>query len=309
MTRNVVLPDGWEPKVRAAVADVRPDLARRPLRPLGAGFESVALLLEADPHSYVLRFPRGEDGAEGIACEARLLPELAGLLDVPVPRFAFTAPNPLGPGEFCCYPVVPGESLSEEEWHARGLLDEPEPVRQIAGLIEAIHSFPVKRARELGVPEADPRAEFTADLRLVRAEVVPLLPPDQARLLLDAYEHYLADDGNFDGPPTLIHADISLDHLLITGTRVTGLIDFGDARIGDPDYDLCFLWPETNRAFVQRLQAERGRPFDARLEGKLRFWELADPATDVLHGIEHDLPDVRDEGLTLLSTLLTPAHR
>lgn len=53
----------------------------------------------------------------------------------------------------------------------------------------------------------------------------------------------------------------------------------------------------------------RSRPLDARLEGKLRFWELADPATDVLHGIEHDLPAVRDEGLQLLKTLLTPARR
>ncbi|MEU8798150.1 aminoglycoside phosphotransferase family protein [Spirillospora sp. NPDC048819] len=309
MTRNVVLPEAWEPRVRAALADVRPDLAGCPLRHLGAGYESVALLLEAERETYVLRFPRGEDGAAGIACEARLLPELGGTLGVPIPSFAFTAPNPLGPGVFCCYPLVPGESLDEEEWHARGLLDEPGPVRQIADLLEAIHAFPVERARELGVPEADLRADFTGDLRLVRAEVAPLLPPDVARLLIAAYERHLADDGDFDGRPALIHADFSLDHLLVTGTRITGLIDFGDVRIGDPDYDLCYLWPETNRRFVRRLQEHRGRPFDARLEAKLRFWELADPVSDVLHGIEHGMPDVRDEGVNLLTTLLAPDRR
>ena len=300
------LRDGWEPAIRSAVAAVRPDLADGALRPLGSGFESVALLLEDGPDRYVLRFPRGADGAEGIACETRLLPELADSLDLPIPRFTFTAPNPLGPGTFCCYPIVPGESLTEEEWHARGLLDEPEPVRQIAELIEAIHSFPVDRARELGVPEVDLREEFGEDLDLLRAEVVPLLPAGQARELIAAYERYLADDANFTGPSRLTHADISLDHLLVTGTRITGLIDFGDARIGDPDYDLCYLWPEAGRSFVERLQAHRGRSLDARVEGKLRFWELADSATDVLHGIEHGLPDVRDEGLRLLDALLTP---
>ncbi|XRQ07278.1 phosphotransferase family protein [Actinomadura welshii] len=305
MTRYAALPEAWEPKVRAALAGVRPDLARCPLRLLGAGYESVALFLEAE-ETYVLRFPRGEDGAEGIACESRLLPELAGTLPVPVPRFAFTASNPLGPGVFCCYPIVPGDSLDEDDWRARGLLDEPEPVRQIADVIEAIHAFPVDRARDLGVPEADLRGGFTEDLPRVRAEVAPLLPPDEARALVAAYERHLADDGNFTGPPTLIHADLSLDHLLVTGTRITGLIDFGDVRIGDPDYDLCYLWPETNPSFVQRLQEHRGRPLDARLEGKLRFWELADLVSDALHGIDHDMPDVRSEAVALLTTLLSP---
>src|SRR5690606_28957340 len=50
----------------------------------------------------------------------------------------------------------------------------------------------------------------------------------------------------------------------------------------------------------------RGRRLDARLEGKLRFWELADPVSDVLYGIEHGMPDVRDEGVDLLTTLLAP---
>lgn len=308
MSRNVALPDGWEPEVRAALAAVRTDLAACPMRLLGAGFESVALLLDAGREAYVLRFPRGEDGAEGIACETRLLPELAETLDVPIPRFAFTAPNPLGPGTFCCYPAVPGDSLDEDDWRARGLLDEPGPVRQIADLIEAIHAFPVERARALGVPETDERAEFAEDLRLVRAEVAPLLPRDEARRLVAAYERYLGDDANFAGPPALTHADLSLDHLLVTGNRVTGLIDFGDVRIGDPDYDLCYLWPETSPAFVGRLQEHRGRPLDDRLEGKLRFWELADPAADVLHGIEHGMPDVRDEGLGHLRALLAPGR-
>ncbi|GAA0552837.1 phosphotransferase family protein [Actinomadura livida] len=312
MTRNVTLPEDWEPKVRAALAGARPDVAGCPLRLLGTGYESVALLLDAEQgaagESYVLRFPRNEDGAEGIAREARLLPELAGTLDLPIPRFAFTAPNPLGPGSFCCYPAVPGESLDEDDWHDRGLLDEPGPVRQIADVIEAIHAFPVERARELGVPEADLRADYTEELDLVRTEVAPLLAPEEGRELVAAYERYLADDGNFADPPALTHADFSLDHLLITGTRITGLIDFGDVRIGDPDYDLCYLWPETNRSFIRRLQEHRGRPLDARLEGKLRFWELADPVSDVLHGIEHGMADVREEGIGYLKPLLAPAR-
>ncbi|MEV0970082.1 phosphotransferase [Microtetraspora glauca] len=309
MIWNVALPDDWESRVRSALANVRDDLARGALHPLGAGMESVALRLDPPDGdggtSFVLRFPYNEDGAEGIACEAALLPELAEHLPLPIPRFAFTAPNPLGPGEFCCYPAVPGESLSEEDWHRRGLLDEPAPIRRIAALIDAIHAFPVGRARELGVPESDPRAEFGERLDLLRAEVVPALPSSESRTLVAAFEDYIGDDACFDYEPVLIHADISLDHLLVTGTDVTGLIDFGDTTIGDPDYDLCYLWSETGPGFTQRLQELRGVPFTDRLQRKLRFWELADAAADVLHGIEHGHSEFRDESLAVLRGLLT----
>ncbi|MFC6884898.1 MULTISPECIES: phosphotransferase [Actinomadura] len=297
-----------ERRVRKAVADVRPDLAEAgALRPLGEGFESVALLLEPPGGpAHVLRFPRNEDGAEGIACETRLLPELAPRLPVPVPRFAFTAPNPLGPGTFCCYPAVPGDSLRPEEWHARGLLDEPGPVRLIARVLDAVHAFPAERARELGVPLQEPREEYADSERLAREHVVPLLPRGEADALLAAFGAYLGDDANFPDEPVLIHGDVSLDHLLVTGTEITGLIDFGDVAVGDPDFDLAYLWQQAGPGLVRRVQEERGAPMTARLEAKLRFWALADPVEDVLHGMENDLPDLSERRLADLRTLLSP---
>ncbi|MGI5166106.1 phosphotransferase family protein [Spirillospora sp. CA-253888] len=296
------LPDDWADRVRCALAAARPELAGARLSPLGAGQDSVALLAETPSGGYVLRLPKEEDGASGIDREARLLPELS--LDLPVPRFVFTAPNPLGPGRFCCYPVVPGESLEPEEWAARGLLEAAAPPRQIAAAIEAIHAFPVERARALGVLDRDMRADYTGGLAEARAEVAPLLPPDEASALLAAWEDYLAHDANFAYDPALLHADLSLDHLLVTGDRISGLIDFGDTEIGDPDYDLCYLWAEAGPGFVRRVQEHRGRALTPRQEAKLRFWALAELALDVAHGIENDLPTLRDDSLDELRALL-----
>ncbi|WP_169807940.1 phosphotransferase [Actinomadura hibisca] len=296
------LPDDWDDRVRTVLATVSPDLVDARLSPLGAGLDSVALLAETPSGAYVLRLPKEEDGAEGIEREARLLPELS--LDLAVPRFAFTAPNPLGPGRFCCYPVVPGESLTPDEWAARGLLEADAPPRQIAAAVEAIHAFPVERARALGVLDRDLRADYADGLAETRAEVAPLLPPDEASALLTAWADYLADDANFTYEPTFTHADLSLDHLLVTGDRISGLIDFGDIEIGDPDYDLCYLWAEAGPAFVRRVQKHRGRALTPRQEAKLRFWALAELALDVAHGIENDLPTLRDDSLAELRALL-----
>ncbi|WP_330184916.1 phosphotransferase [Nocardia sp. NBC_01503] len=271
------------------------------MRVLGEGQENVAVLVG---DTYVVRLPKDEDGAEGVAREGRLLAELAGTLMIRVPRYEFTMPNPLGPGECAVYPVVPGEVLRAEEWHARGLLEKDETATVIAEFIDGVQRFSVDRAREFGIEEPDFRADFAADLELVRAQVIPLLSAADGRELVRRWEGYLGRDGNFEYSPVLIHADVSLDHLLVTGDRITGVIDFGDAQIGDPDYDLCYLWPEAGPEFVRRVQNCRGLPFDERLTGKLNFWAVSDAAIDVLHAIEHDMPQFRDDRLRRLRDAL-----
>lgn len=305
MSANVELPRDWDVRVREALRDSpRPELAAGELRALGAGMDSVALLLEFDGGEYVIRCPMGEDGAEGIAREAAVLPELAGALTLPIPGFRYTAANPLGPGTYCLYPAVPGQSLSAEQWRVRGLPEVDEIARQIAEFIDETHAFPAHRAERLGVEVRDMREDYAEDLELVVADVAPRLDPAVSGALLRAWGEYLSDDANFDYRPVLIHADVSTDHLLVTGERITGVIDFGDLQIGDPDYDLLYLWTELGPEFVRRVQKYRGLPLDARLVAKLHFWQRADSAIDVLHGLEHDLPEFTEHSLRQLTELL-----
>lgn len=293
--------DDWEALVRPAVAGALPDLRDAPLRRLGAGLENVALLLD---EVWVLRFPQNEEAAESVLRESRLLPELDPTLPIEIPRFSFMAPNPLGLGVFCGYRLVPGESLSPREWRVRGLTRGPGVVRQIAEVLDALHAFPVERARDLKVPEWDLRGDFTDGLDQLRAEVVPLLTDREAATLLDAWARYLAEDRNFAYSPTFTHADVCVEHLLVGGDEISGLIDFGDAEIGDPDYDLSYLWAQAGPEFVRRVQEQRGRALTETQAAKLGFWALADPANALLHAIETDLPSLREAMLTTLRARL-----
>ncbi|WP_147286997.1 phosphotransferase family protein [Nocardia otitidiscaviarum] len=299
MSASIELPGDWDGRVRGALAgagELGVELAAGEIAVLGAGMESVAMIVAVGERRYVMRLPKGEWGAEGMVREARLLPELGPRVGLPIPRFAFTAPNPLGPGEFCVYPVVPGEVVLPEEWHRRGLLGAG-TARQVAEFLEQVHAFPVERAVELGVEVADFRADFSETLDMLEDEVVPLLDAQRGRRLVAVYERYLGDAENFAYRPTLIHGDVSLDHLLIEGDRISGVIDFGDTQVGDPDYDLCYLWAEAGADFVRQVQQGRGRELDASLVRKLEFWTCADPADDILHGIENDMPDLREQSL------------
>ena len=44
-----------------------------------------------------------------------------------------------------------------------------------------------------------------------------------------------------DFEPSLLHADLSSEHLLVRDGRLAGVIDWGDARVGDPALDYAKL--------------------------------------------------------------------
>ncbi|BEK85129.1 hypothetical protein NSERKGN1266_10800 [Nocardia seriolae] len=114
----------WEERVRGMLVGAGwAELGRGRLRVLGEGQDHLAVSAVVAGERFVVRMPKGEDGAEGIAREARLLAELAVGVRLEIPRYLFTAVNPIGPGECCVYPEVPGEVLGGREWRARGLLE------------------------------------------------------------------------------------------------------------------------------------------------------------------------------------------
>jgi len=90
-------------------------------------------------------------------------------------------------------------------------------------------------------------------------------------------------EGFAEGPfaPVLLHADITLDHLLLErrggAWTVTGLIDFGDAMMGDPGYD--FTAPLIGLAagdagLTRRLVESYGWRPDREVRERLLTWCL-----------------------------------
>lgn len=56
--------------------------------------------------------------------------------------------------------------------------------------------------------------------------------------LVEQVPNYLTDAPR---PTTLVHADITADHLFHDGHALTGIIDWGDAVIADPSYELVAI--------------------------------------------------------------------
>ncbi|MFC6847283.1 phosphotransferase [Streptomyces caelestis] len=56
----------------------------------------------------------------------------------------------------------------------------------------------------------------------------------------------------------LVHGDLGPGHLLAQDGALTGVIDFGDAHIGDPAVDLAWALNGTSPAFAEACSGHRG---------------------------------------------------
>jgi aminoglycoside 2''-phosphotransferase len=81
----------------------------------------------------------------------------------------------------------------------------------------------------------------------------------------------------------LIHADLGMEHVLVdaTTTAVTGVIDFGDACVGDPALDFAGM-PQVLRKDALRSY---GGPQDETLAERADVCRQIGPFHDVLYGL------------------------
>ena len=64
---------------------------------------------------------------------------------------------------------------------------------------------------------------------------------------------HVVSASSWPGPPLWIHGDLHPGNLLISGGRLSAVIDFGDLAAGDPATDLSVIWmlpPPVRSAFL-----------------------------------------------------------
>jgi aminoglycoside phosphotransferase (APT) family kinase protein len=92
----------------------------------------------------------------------------------------------------------------------------------------------------------------------------------------------------------LLHGDLHAGHLLVDPAgRVVGLIDWADACLGDPAYDLKFLWVLPGEHFVEEVLSFYDGPIDPGFLDRIRFYGVCTAVDEVAYG----LSESRDENL------------
>ncbi|MFZ3355142.1 MAG: aminoglycoside phosphotransferase family protein [Thermoplasmata archaeon] len=93
--------------------------------------------------------------------------------------------------------------------------------------------------------------------------------------------------------PVLSHRDLGSYNILWDPVRgePSGVLDWDDARLGDPAFDLVGLLP-FGASFLLPLRNLRRRPTDPHFDQRLRFYSAIRFLPELLHGIQTHQPEL-----------------
>jgi aminoglycoside phosphotransferase (APT) family kinase protein len=231
------------------------------------GFDFKVLLLD---DRWVVRIPRRKQVLSALEQEIVLLPELEAALPVSVPHFEHISHDP----PFVVYPLIQGTPLIDED---------PAGVR---GFLESLHTVQTDV-----LPPTDWVSSYTRKCAKFEELVFPLLDPDER----SRTQALFAEVETLTGfEPCITHSDLGAEHLLVRDGRLVGVIDWGDARLGDPALDYSWLlhgpFPDWD--------------VDPEMRRRARFYHRLAPFFSVHYGVFTKRPDYVEQALARLRSRL-----
>ena len=181
------------------------------------------------------------------------------------------------------YDYIEGVTVS-----ALGRAAQATLAREVAAALTALHAVPVEEARALGVPELDLGEEI---YRPMVEACLPHLGPRGRAWLERRFARFIEGGGSLDAPRVLAHADLGCGHILAgPDGRLAAVIDWGDALIADPAYDLAALLATCPRGFAERvIDAYEGPASrDPDMRRRAAFYVDALPIWQVFYGGDID---------------------
>lgn len=186
------------------------------------------------------------------------------------------------------YPMLKGEPFNRGV-SERFLAEARQRVaKQLAEFLRVLHSFPVDEAASYGIRER-PMAETNREFREGAQEVVYPKLTEQEKDVFDGwFETYDSDPAYSAYTPALVHGDLQDRHVLFDPEceEISGIIDFSDIWISDPDHDLHYLQREHGGDFFHELLRWYEHDNPERLAWKSRFFELLRYLDEIIWGTE-----------------------
>lgn len=244
----------WEPEIKVTVEAVRrvvaeqlPSLSGHEPRLIGYGWDNDAYLVG----HHVLRFPRRQIAVDMVLFEAEILRLLPQRLHLSVPRLELLGvPSEVYPHQFLVYQMVEGTSACDINPPYAPTEDD---AVALGSFLKAAHNVPCQISDTI---RGDTMRKADVPFRLGKIEGAisqideSHLPASKEQLVRAARE--LATSS----PCTeirLVHGDLYARHVLVSDQKVSGVIDWGDAHIGDPALDLSIAYTllnaDTEQAF------------------------------------------------------------
>jgi aminoglycoside phosphotransferase (APT) family kinase protein len=252
--------------VRRLLAAQRPQWAGLPIEPVvPMGTDNALYRVGAD---LVARLPRRENSARRLEQERRWLPVLASHLPLAVPvPVAEGEPSEGFPFTWSVYRWLEGESATPDRVPDGGRL-----AADLARFVLALQAVDATGGPPPGPENAWRGVPLSERDDSARVSIAALAGQIDTAAVTTAWEAALQAP-EWGRPPVWFHGDLDSRNLLATGGRLSGVLDWGCAGVGDPACDAMVAWKllgeDAREAFRSELAVD-----DATWE-RARGWVLS----------------------------------
>jgi aminoglycoside phosphotransferase (APT) family kinase protein len=287
MHKDEVLVD--DDTVRALLRDQFPHWAdKRLARIVDSGTDNAIYRLGDD---LGVRLPRIQWAEAQIEKECRWLPQLAPDLPnaVPVP-LAEGRPGSGYPFPWLVYPWLPGTSLD------RAAVDSWDVMAgDVAEFILALEQLPTEDG-PLPTRRGTPMAQFDEAVQWGISQLNGTIDVDRARRVWRS----ALEAGEWSEDPVWVHGDLLPGNILIDRGRLSGIIDWSGAGVGDPACEAMLAWSLPSGA---RRIYRRALGFDDATWARARGW-VVEQTVFYIPYYAKSLPLAVDQAMRRLSNAL-----
>lgn len=232
----------------------------------------------------VCRFPRYPAGVARLAREASILRAIRPHVPLPVPDPIRVVDDAPAGQAFMAYPLISGQPLWQESLDAiedAGTLTRLG--KQVGTFLRHLHAVPLSA---LPHEPTDLLAPWRHLYQRIEARLFPHMRPSAREQVTRHFAAFLDDPRHRAIPPVLTHGDFGTGNILHQpGTdRITGIIDWEEAGVGDAAVDVAAL-PWTPPAFFAGLIA--AYPAVAEADERAAFYRGTFALQEALFGAEH----------------------
>lgn len=257
----------------------------------------------------IFRFPRRPDVLKQLEWEIEILPMLADVLPVRVPKFEYVATPESGePAKFVGYQKILGSGLDAQKLERSG--SRVSVARSIGEALSALHSMPLGGLKDHPMSQnPDPRNlegwrnSYNRLFEFAQENVFPRLSRDTERREKQTWCDFLLDNRNFNFSPVFVHQDLNSEHVITDYERGTlaGIIDWGDCGIGDPALDFVGLARGMGEDFALEVLDHYRCP-SAGIMSRARFYDAIVPYHYIKFGLESGDAGFLERGIRDIET-------
>jgi len=201
----------------------------------------------------VFKFARYDWSAVYLRNEADVLRFIRNFVATPLPDVELIAPNISRRG------YIKGTSLYRNVLLKMNQYAQDSIAMQIAAFLKQLHTIPATKAEYANIEKSQmnrTREEWLTELETIQRKIFPYCTEYVKEYLRQIIQPAIDNEDFFKFRPSVIHGDLTPCHILFdkTSRKITGIIGFSNAGIGDPAYDIGMLLDHLGENFILRVQ-------------------------------------------------------